>query len=136
VLTRRLGNAIVKALVATPLAPPNYALLTVTGRKSGKPYSTPVRPIKHEGQRFLVAPYGAVAWVRNARAAGQVTLTRNGHRETVAVVECTRDQSAPVLREYVRAVPATRPYFDARPEDPLDRFTAEAAQHPVLRIID
>ena len=134
--TKRLGNAVVKALLATPLAPPNYALLTVIGRKSGKLYSTPIRPIKHGGQRYLVAPYGDVAWLRNARAAGEVTLTRNRHRETVAVVECTPEQSAPVLRAYVHDVPITRPYFDAGPDDQLDRFTAEAAQHPVLRIVD
>ena len=131
----RFGNAMVRAMLATPFAPPNYVLLTVIGRKTGKRRSTPVRPITLGGQRYLVAPYGPVGWLRNARAAGEVTLARSRHRETVAVVECTPQQSAPVLREYVRAVPITRPYFDARPEDALDRFTAEAARHPVLRIV-
>ena len=132
----RMGNALVKALLATRLAPPDYALLTVTGRRTGKPHSTPVRPIRYDGHRYLVAPYGTVAWVRNARAAGQVALTRNGHRETATVAECTAEQSDPVLQEYLRAVPITRPYFDVRPDDPLERFTAEAGRHPVLRIVD
>jgi hypothetical protein len=33
-------------------------------------------------------------------------------------------------------VPVTRPYFDARPDDPVERFAAEAAEHPVFRLND
>ena len=46
-------------------------VLAVRGRKSGKRYETPVSLIEN-GERWLVAPYGEVAWVRNARAAGEV----------------------------------------------------------------
>lgn len=133
--TRRIGNGLIKALLRTPLGPPHYVLLTVTGRKSGRRYTTPIRPIEHDGQRFLVAPYGTVSWVRNARAAGRVALSHNGRRETVAIVEHPPASSGAILREYMRAVPVTRPYFDAGPDDPLDRFAAEAANHPVFRVV-
>jgi deazaflavin-dependent oxidoreductase (nitroreductase family) len=132
---RRIVNRFIRALVAAGLSPQHYALLTVTGRRTGRRLSTPVRPIEHDGQRFLVAPYGAVGWVRNARAAGQVTLTRGRHTETVTIVEQPPASSGAVLRAYARAVPVTRPYFDARSDDPPDRFTAEADKHPVFRIV-
>jgi hypothetical protein len=38
------------------------------------PHTNPVVPIDYDDKRWLVAPYGAVAWVRNARAAGRVSL--------------------------------------------------------------
>ncbi len=51
-------------------------LLRVRGRKTGLPRTTPVSLIEHEGRRWLVAPYGEVGWVRNARAAGEAELLR------------------------------------------------------------
>jgi deazaflavin-dependent oxidoreductase (nitroreductase family) len=132
---RRMVNRFIRALLAAGLLRSHYALLTVTGRRTGRRLSMPVRPIGHDGQRFLVAPYGPVAWVRNARAAGRVTLTRGRRSETVAIVEQPPASSGAVLQAYVRAVPVTRPYFDARPDDPPERFTAEADKHPVFRIV-
>ena len=53
----------------------NY-LLQVRGRKSGKLYSTPIDLLERDGTRYLVAPRGRTQWVRNAEAAGVVTLRR------------------------------------------------------------
>ena len=53
----------------------NY-LLQVRGRKSGKIYSTPIDLLELNGKRFLVAPRGRAQWVRNAEAAGEITLKR------------------------------------------------------------
>lgn len=53
-------------------------LLTVQGRKSGKPHSTPVTLGESGEGRWLVAPYGEMNWVRNARTSGQITLMRGG----------------------------------------------------------
>ena len=33
------------------------------------------------------------------------------------MIECDAQKSAPILREYVRAIPVTRPYFNAKPGD-------------------
>ena len=51
-------------------------ILTVPGRKTGRLYSTPVDIIELDDQRWLVAGYGPTNWVRNVRAAGEVTLSR------------------------------------------------------------
>jgi deazaflavin-dependent oxidoreductase (nitroreductase family) len=129
---RRLLNALVRPLARLGLAPHVY-VLTVPGRKTGEPHSTPVRLIEN-GTRWLVAPYGEVGWVRNARAAGSVTLGRRGRSQQLAIEEVGRDEAAPVLREYVRKVPVVRPYFEAGKDSPLEAFAAEAARHPVFRL--
>ena len=72
---RRLANTLMRALLRTGFQPGSTSLLTVNGRKSRRLLITPVTIVEEDGQRWLVAPYCEVNWVRNARAAGQVTLT-------------------------------------------------------------
>ena len=72
---RHVENTIMSALVRTGLVPRSY-LLTTRGRKTGRPRTNPVVPVERDGRHWLVAPYGPVSWVHNARAAGRVTLTR------------------------------------------------------------
>jgi deazaflavin-dependent oxidoreductase (nitroreductase family) len=110
---------------------PTY-LLTVRGRRTGRPMSTPVTLVEEAGDRWLVAPYGVVGWVRNARAAGQITLSRGTRSETLPIRELSPSEAAPVLQRYVTRVPITRPYFDARPDSPLAAFETEAPRHPVF----
>jgi hypothetical protein len=90
--------------------------------------------VEEGGRRWLVSPYGEVAWVRNLRATGRATLSRCGRTEAVAVREITPEEAAPVLKLYVTRVPITRPYFDVKPESDLDAFRAEAQRHPVFAI--
>jgi deazaflavin-dependent oxidoreductase (nitroreductase family) len=133
---RRAANIMIRMLLTAGVAGQNYALLTIPGRTTGRPRSVPVRPLTYDGRQWLVAPYGPVSWVQNARAAGEVTLSRGRHRWQAKATECGPDESVEVLREYVRLVPVTRPYFNARPGDPAARFAAEAAAHPVFRLTE
>jgi F420H(2)-dependent quinone reductase len=84
--SRHVENTIMSALVRAGLVPRSY-LLTTRGRKTGRPYANPVVPVEHDGRRWLVAPYGPVSWVHNARAAGKVTLTRRRDTREYAVRE-------------------------------------------------
>ena len=80
-----------------------------------------------------MAPYGEVAWVRNARAAGEVELRRAGTTERVQVREATAGEAAPVLRSYLRKLKlVVGPYFDVTPSDSNAAFAAEAPHHPVF----
>jgi len=130
----RLVNALMRALVRLGIGPRQTYLLTVRGRKSGKLYSTPVSLVEEATGRWLVAPYGEVGWLRNARAAGTVTLTRGRRSETVSLAAAGPEESAPVLRKYLALEPIAQPYFDARPDSPMRAFEAEAARHPVFRL--
>lgn len=131
---RRAANRLVRLLLKLGLMPGPTYLLTVPGRRTGRPLSTPVTLVEEGDVRWLVAPYGDVAWVRNARAAGQVTLSRGRHAETVPIREPSAADAAPVLQLYVTRVPITRPYFDATPDSPLAAFEAEAPRHPVFAL--
>lgn len=58
-------------------------LLTVAGRKSGTPQTTPVSPVSYDGQRWLVAGWPDADWVKNLRASGRATLTKGMQAEEV-----------------------------------------------------
>jgi deazaflavin-dependent oxidoreductase (nitroreductase family) len=65
-------------------------LLTVPGRKSGEPRTTPVDLFERGGRRFLVSTHRqeeSSYWVRNLRAAGEGVLTRGWSRRVITVVE-------------------------------------------------
>ena len=131
---RRIGNALMRAALWTGVAPARFALLTVPGRRSGKPHSTPVIVLRHGGERWLVAPYGERAWVRNARAAGRVALSRGRRRVTVPVEEVGPDEAESVLKDYLEQTPITRPFFNVAPDAPVEDFVREAPRHPVFRL--
>jgi deazaflavin-dependent oxidoreductase (nitroreductase family) len=132
--SRRAANRLVRLLLKLGLMPGPTYLLTVPGRRTGRPLSTPVTLVEQDGARWLVAPYGDVAWVRSARAAGQITLSRGKRSETVPIRELSPADAAPVLQRYITRVPITRPYFDAKPDSPLSDFISEAPRHPVFAL--
>jgi deazaflavin-dependent oxidoreductase (nitroreductase family) len=80
-------------------------VLTVPGRKTGKPRSTPVTPMDVDGKRYVVNGYPGADWVDNVRAAGQVTLTQGRRSERVRLVELSGEDARPVLRAFPAAVP-------------------------------
>jgi deazaflavin-dependent oxidoreductase (nitroreductase family) len=82
-------------------------VLTVPGRKSGTPRSTPVDPMTVDGKRYVVGGFPNADWVQNVRAAGEVTLRRGRTRERVRMVELTADQARPILRIWPSEVPAS-----------------------------
>ncbi len=105
------------------------------GRRSGTPQTVPVTPIEVAGERYLVAPYGAVGWVHNVRAAGGGSLSRGGITEEITVQECTAEEAGPVLHEYHRDLKRiVGPYFDVSDEPTVQNFTAVAVDHPVFKI--
>jgi hypothetical protein len=94
-----------------------------------------VVPVDYEGKRWLVAPYGAVGWVHNARTAGRVSLRYGGVTREYATREVVADEAGPVLKRYVTIATKTRPQFRATPESPVEDFVAEAARHPVFELV-
>lgn len=130
----RVLNGVFRLLTRLGIGAKYRHILTVPGRKTGKLYSTPVDVMQSGSRRFLVAPYGVVNWVRNARAAGEVTLSRGGRTERVRVSEVSPEASTPVLRQYISEVRVTRPYFDVTLESTDQEFAAEAPRHPVFEV--
>jgi deazaflavin-dependent oxidoreductase (nitroreductase family) len=97
VLMLRLGVPISRA--ESPV------VLTVPGRKTGKPRSTPVTPMGADGKRYVVNGYPGADWVTNVRSVGEVTLTQGRRSERVRMVELSPEEARPVLRAFPVAVP-------------------------------
>jgi len=134
-VARRVANALMTAAIRIGIAPRNDVLLTTIGRTSGAARTTPVTIVDDGAGRWLVAPYGAVGWVHNARAAGVVALRRGRRVERYAVEEVPPEVAAAPLKAYLTAVPIVRPFFDVTPRSSLDEFAAEAPRHPVFRLV-
>ncbi|HEX9132790.1 MAG TPA: nitroreductase family deazaflavin-dependent oxidoreductase [Ktedonobacteraceae bacterium] len=130
----RIGDALFMALLRAGVKIGTMSLLTVRGRKSGRPHTVPVLLVEQDGHSFLVAPYGVVQWVRNIRAAGTATLTRGRRSEAISVTELPAQEAAPILKQYLLKATAARPYFDVTIDSPLEAFEREAARHPVFQI--
>jgi deazaflavin-dependent oxidoreductase (nitroreductase family) len=86
-----------------PTGPP--MVLTVPGRKSGQPRSTPMTPFEFDGGLYVVAGFPGADWAANARAAGTGTLSKGRRSRPVKIVELTAEQARPVLRVYPGEVP-------------------------------
>jgi deazaflavin-dependent oxidoreductase (nitroreductase family) len=112
-------------------------VLTVAGRKSGKPRSTPITPMHVDGKRFVVNGYPGADWVSNVRAAESVTLTQGRRSERVRMVELPPDEARPVLRAFPEAVPTGAQLMKRAgvlTEGTPDECASLAGRLPVFRI--
>ena len=80
-------------------------VLTVPGRKSGQPRSTPMTPFEFQGGLYVVAGYPGADWAANARAAGTGTLSKGRRSRKVRIVELTATEARPILRTFPVKVP-------------------------------
>ena len=143
----RINNAMISSLLRLGIKVWSFSLLTVRGRKSGKPIVTPVAIFVQDQKRYLIATYGVVNWVRNLRAAGgEATLTRRRHSEKFHAIELEPEAAALVFREALRSgppgIPAVifrvyrsllvLPYLNVTENSSLEEFEREVLAHPVF----
>ena len=126
-------NTIIKTLLRVGVKIGDMTLLTVRGRKSGEPRTTPIWVTEQNGQRWVISPYGQVQWVRNLRAAGEATLTRGRHIERVSVVEPGPQEAAPLLKHSMTKLPSfLGTYFNVTQNSSLEEFEREVLTHPLF----
>jgi deazaflavin-dependent oxidoreductase (nitroreductase family) len=104
---QRVANRVLAWLLRHGRGPGFMWLLTTTGRSSGQPRTTPVVPVRRDGQVWLVSPFGEVDWVRNVRASGRLALHRGDDRTTYDARELPASEAVPVLRAYL-SMPSAR----------------------------
>jgi deazaflavin-dependent oxidoreductase (nitroreductase family) len=137
----RLFNRLVSPLIGggVPFGP--NALITVLGRKTGAPRTTPVAIIEVGGRRWIQGAFGEVNWVRNLRAAGKATLTQGKSQESLRTIELTKTEAASffaeVLGPYLRRLPPPvrwimLPLLGLN--DVLSDPAAAAERHPVFEL--
>lgn len=116
---------------------PKMALITVRGRRTGRPLTTPITLFEADGHRYLFGTFGNTDWVRNARAAGELTLTRGRRHEAVDVLQLSHADAAAVLRHclarYARnpaMAPMLRTFYGIGGNVSMADFDDIARQHP------
>jgi deazaflavin-dependent oxidoreductase (nitroreductase family) len=134
----RLGNHAMRAMSRIGLTMGPVCVLTVPGRRTGKPRSTPVSPLTVNGGRYVVAALPDSDWARNARAAGHAQLAQGRRHERVTLTEVTDSTlKEKVMRAYPREVPRGAPMFAqfgiTSGPDP-DAFAAAASRVAVFEI--
>lgn len=119
----RTFNRLFGFLVGLGLGFPYNYLLQVRGRKTGKLYSTPIDLLELDGKCYLVAPRGRTQWVRNAEAAGQVTLKKGRQSQTFRLRPLEGSEKLRVLQAYLdrfrREVQTYFPLPAGSPAEPL-----------------
>ncbi|WP_068277910.1 nitroreductase/quinone reductase family protein [Aldersonia kunmingensis] len=76
-------------------------VLTVPGRRSGKPRRTPLTVATVGGSRYVVEGFPGADWPRNVRAAdGLAELSSGKSIERVRLVEVDAAEAKPVLRAW------------------------------------
>src|SRR6266567_6999505 len=145
----RINNAMISSLLRLGVKLGSFALLTIRGRKSGKPIETPIAVFVQEGKSYLLTPYGIVNWVRNLRAAGgEATITRSRRAEKIRAIELPPETAAPIFREAVRSgppgIPAAifrvyrslfvLPYLNVTENASLEEFEREVLTQPVFLV--
>lgn len=132
----RWFNRAFGVLVGLGLAPADYYLLQVRGRKSGRTHSTPVNLVRVGGRRFLVAPRGATQWVRNAGVAGEVVLKRGRIRERFRVRAVPGAEKPEILRTYLDRFRMTvQRYFPLPAGSAAGDFVPLVGRYPVFELL-
>jgi deazaflavin-dependent oxidoreductase (nitroreductase family) len=113
----------------------NY-LLEVRGRRSGKLYSTPVDLLEFNGKGFLVAPRGRTQWVRNAEAAGEVTLKKASTRLTFRLRPLSDAEKPEILKAYLDTFNReVQTYFPVTAGSPVEAFSSLTSSYPAFELL-
>jgi len=113
-------NAITRRLLAlgAPVGPD--MLLTVRGRRTGLPRTTPVAICSSGDRRGVIGVFGESDWARNLRADGHATLRVGRRREQVTAVELTGDDAVAFFRDVL--APQAR-------ADPINAWFVRSVDH-------
>ena len=110
-------NPIMKSLLRSPLHPlvsKNIMLMTYTGRKSGKSYTTPMNYLSMEDALYTTSTRERVWW-RNLRGGAEVTLRLHG-KDVPARAESLEDpkEVARYIFRMFEVNPRLAKYMDIR----------------------
>lgn len=103
-----LFSPILQALLRAGVKLGPNALVTIRGRTSGLPRTTPLAIVQTGGRRWIWAPWGDAHWVANLRAAGRATLRVHDRDEEVTAVELNHAERIAFFREVLGPYAAAR----------------------------
>jgi deazaflavin-dependent oxidoreductase (nitroreductase family) len=147
----RWMGPLVRFLLRRGLGEPNV-LLTVRGRRSGNPRTTPVAMFELGDRRFVEAAFGEVDWVRNLRAFGEAVIRRGRWSQAVRAVELPPEAAGKLMhdalagfrrRHLLRSLlgPSIRPpaamlsRYRLRIDDGLEDYVTHARRCPWFELL-
>jgi deazaflavin-dependent oxidoreductase (nitroreductase family) len=131
----RVFNRLFGFLVGVGIGFRHNYLLQVRGRKSGRVYSTPVDLLEIEGMRFLVAPRGRTQWVRNAEAAGEVTLKKGSLNQRFCLRPLSNQEKPEILKAYLdKFKREVQRYFPVPAGSPSEAFQPLLETYPAFEL--
>jgi deazaflavin-dependent oxidoreductase (nitroreductase family) len=134
----KVFTPITRPLIAAGLPLGFNGLVTVPGRRSGQPRTTPVAVIEVEGRRWIWAPWGEVHWVRNLRAAGRATITVRRRKQEVRAKELDRTERVGFFRDVLgplaRSIPGGITFIRVADQVDLNDPVAAAEGRPVFEL--
>jgi deazaflavin-dependent oxidoreductase (nitroreductase family) len=131
-----LFNRTMGFLAGLGIGPGFIYLLQVKGRKTGRIFSTPVNLMEVGGKQILVAPRGRAQWVRNAEAAGEITLKRGSLLRRFGLRPIAEGEKPELLKEYLdRYASAVAKFFPVAAGSPAEAFRDIAGNYPVFELV-
>lgn len=107
-LTLLIGNPMLKWLLRSPwhaAASNEVLLITVTGRKTGKRYTTPVNYVR-DGEVLSVLSHAHRTWWRNLRGGAPVTIVLQGKTiKTIATVYEDKTEVLDLFTQHLQVAP-------------------------------
>jgi hypothetical protein len=90
-----------------------------------------------DGKRFLVAPRGRTQWVRNAEAAGEVTLKKGAFRQSFRLRAIPDAEKPELLKAYLDRFKTTvQRYFPVPAGSDVQAFASVTANYPVFELVN
>jgi deazaflavin-dependent oxidoreductase (nitroreductase family) len=134
-----LINPMMRILLRSPMHSPiseSLMLITFTGRKSGRQFTTPVRYVE-KGETICCFTSSDTQWWRNLRGGAEVTLRISGKdaRCHAEVIENNPQEAKRRLREYLTQYPQDADYHDIRLNKDKSLVEADlnaAADHAIV----
>ena len=129
---------ITRSLLGTRMPMGFNGLITIRGRKSGLPRTTPIAIIQVSGRRWVWSPWGDVNWVRNLRAAGGAQITFRPRKDEVRATELDPAQRLAFFRDTLgpvaRTIPFGRAFIRFVDGTDLDKPEEAAEGRPVFEL--
>ena len=118
---RFFGRAL-QSLLAAGIPLGFNRLVTIRGRKSGLPRTTPLAVIQVDGKRWVWAPWGDVQWVQNLRATGRATIAKGRSEADVRAIELDPTHGSAFFRDVLGPLARSIPlgYWFIRLVDGVD----------------
>jgi len=130
---------IVRPLLAAGAPLGFNGLITIPGRSTGIPRTTPIAIIEDSGRRWVWAPWGDVQWVRNLRAADGATITVRRRTEEVTARELDQPQRLEFFRDTLdpvaRRIPFGRTFIRIVDGTDLDDPVDASHGRPVFELL-